>query len=71
MKHPNFEKLYPLFQSGEDFSLTETQYKQSTGSSLPKDNRYLQTNSALARIAKEKGYKIIVTERTVSLKKIS
>ena len=71
MKHPNFDKLYPLFESGEDFSLTEAQYKQSTGVSLPKNNRYLQQESALARIAKENGYKVVITERTVSLKKTS
>ena len=65
---PNFEKLIPLFQSNENFSLTETQYKKSTGVSLPKDYRYLKNRSALAKIAKKHGYVIEIQEKTICLK---
>ena len=69
MKKPIFEKLLPLLESGEDFSLTETQYLQKTGASLPKSIYYLKNNSALSKTAKEYGYYITVTEKTISLKK--
>lgn len=71
MGKPNFEKLSPLFASQEDFALTETQYRQSTGADLPKNTYYLVNNSALSRCAKEKGYSIEVIEKTICLKKIS
>ncbi|MBQ8388666.1 MAG: hypothetical protein IJX46_07055 [Clostridia bacterium] len=68
MKHPNFEKLLPLFQAQEDFSLTETQYQKSTGEPLPKDVYYLKRKSALSRVAQDYGYVIDVKEKTICLR---
>ena len=52
MKKPNLEKLLPLLESGEEFSLTETQYLQQTGATLPKDIYYLKNKSALSKKVK-------------------
>ena len=64
-----FEKIIPLFDAGEDFSLTETQYRNSTGKTLPKDYYYLKNKSALAKEAKKFGFQIEIQEKTVSFKK--
>lgn len=71
MKKPNLEKLLPLLESGEEFSLTETQYLQKTGATLPKDIYYLKNKSALSKKVKEYGYCILIKEKTISLKKIA
>lgn len=65
----NFENLTPLFQANKEFSLTESQYEQSVGKSLPKNFYYLKTESALAKEAKKHGYYIEIKEKTVSFKK--
>lgn len=69
MTKPNFDTMVNLLESGQDFSLTEKQYFQHTGATLPKDPYYLKNNSALSKIATEYGYYITVTERTISLKR--
>ena len=69
MKKPKFDKLTHLFESYEDFSLTEKQYLQSTGSTLPKNQNYLINSSALSKIAKQYGFKIEIIEKTICLKR--
>ncbi len=71
MKKPTFERILPLLESGEDFSLTETQYLRHTGATLPKDIYYLKNKSSLSKIAKKHGYLIVVKEKTICLKKAS
>lgn len=58
----NFERLIPLFEANEEFSLTESQYQKSVGKSLPKDYYYLKNKSALANEAKN-------TDTVLKLKK--
>lgn len=67
----NFEKIVPLFEANEEFSLTESQYEKSVGKSLPKNYYYLKNDSALAKEAKKYGYFVDVKEKTVCFKKIS
>ena len=69
MSRPKFDKLLPLFDSKEDFSLTESQYERSTGATLPKRIDYLKKESALSKVAKRYGYEIEVKEKTVCLKR--
>lgn len=66
---PNLDSIKKLFKQNEDFSLTEKQYQVSTGVPLPKGTYYLKKNSAVAKIAKENGYDIIVQERTIKFEK--
>lgn len=70
MGKPNFEKIIPLLEAKKSFSLTEKQYEESTGVTLPKGNYYLQNKSALSRIAKEYGFVVEVQERILSLRKV-
>ncbi len=69
MSSPNLEKIIELLESGEQFSLTESQYQKNTGLNIPKNNTYLVKNSAVARKAKEYGYKLVVQERTILFEK--
>lgn len=61
------DKLLPLFEAKEDFSLTEKQYEKSTGKPLPKGYYYLKNKSALANLAKKYGYIIEIKEKTLCL----
>lgn len=69
MSKLNFGKLDALFQAGQEFSLTESQYQKSVGKPLPKDTYYLKTRSALANEAKKHGFQIEIKEKTICLKK--
>lgn len=71
-KKPKLEKLDYLFNRGEDFELTGTQYKKLTGVDLPKSKSYLCNDSALARWADKKGFVIKdVQERPIIEKTVS
>lgn len=69
MGKPKFDKLFPLFEANENFSLTEKQYEKSTGAALPKDYYYLKNRSAFSKLAKKYGYVVEINEKTVSLRK--
>lgn len=69
MSAPNLEKIIELLESGEPFSLTENQYKRKTGLNIPKNNTYLVNDSAVARKAKEYGYKLVLQERQISFER--
>ena len=69
MSKPNLAKIIELLESGEQFSLTESQYETKTGSNVPKDNTYLVKKSAVARKAKEYGYRLVLQERTILFEK--
>lgn len=69
MPAPKLEKIIELLESGEPFSLTNNQYKSKTGLNIPKDNTYLIKKSAIARKAKEYGYKLVLQERQISFEK--
>ena len=65
----NFEKIIPLFEANQEFSINENQYQKNVGNSLPKDFYYLKNKSALANVAKKYGYCIEIKEKTVCFKK--
>ena len=64
-----------MFDEGTDFQLTSKEYESKTGVPLPKGEKYLRNDSALARWAKERGYIITdiqeecIPERTVIFKR--
>ena len=62
MSKPKLDGLETLFKRGKDFSLTDAQYKDKTGTCLPKDKSYLRNKSALSKRAHENGYTIEVVE---------
>ena len=67
----DLSKIIPLFESNQDFSITEKQYLKDTGRNLPKDTSYLKNRSALSKVAKNYNYSIEVKERTITLKKLN
>lgn len=38
----DLSKIKPLFESNQDFSITEKQYLKDTGRTMPKDSSYLK-----------------------------
>lgn len=69
MARPNFEKLEKQFERGDDFELTNQQYKSRTGTDFPKDKSYAERKSAVARKAGEYGYQIVVIPQKILFKK--
>ena len=67
---PDLSNILSLLGANEDFSSTEKQYLKSTGTTMPKDSKYLKRRSAVAKLAKEQGYVIEIAERTISFKKV-
>lgn len=69
MSRPDLSKVKKMFESGEDFSLTDKQYRNKTGLSIPKNNSYLIRDSAIAKEAQRNGFVISLQERTIIFKK--
>lgn len=71
-KRPKLDGLDDLFDRGADFQLTSEEYETITGAPLPRREKYLRQESALARWAKERGYIIADVQesvRTVTFKR--
>ena len=68
-KKPNLKSLVNLFESGEDFELTDAQYEKKTGAPLPKGTYYILNKSASAKEAQKYGYELELIEKKVILKK--
>ena len=68
-KKPNLTSLVNLFESGEDFELTDNQYEKKTGAPLPKYKYYILNQSALAKEAQKYDYELELIEKKVILKK--
>lgn len=69
MACPNLKEIEKQLQTGVDFSLTDNQYLKSTGLSIPKDDVYLKSKSAISKKAEQYGYKIQLIEKTLIFKK--
>ena len=69
MARPNLKDVETLLAKGEEFSLTDSQYKKKTGLTLPKDRHYLIHGSALSRLCAQYGFKIAVQEKQVEFVK--
>ena len=68
-KHPKLENLDYLFNTQDNFSLTDSQYESKTGTRLPKNSNYLLNSSALARKCNDLGFSIKVQEKIVYFEK--
>ncbi len=69
MATPKLDSIVKQMEAGEPFSLTNSQYKKSTGLDIPKDTSYLIRRSAVAKRAREMGYMIVVHERQISFER--
>ena len=71
MNIPKLQNIDKLLSIGKNFSLTESQYYNETEATLPKDFYYLKNKSAIAKLAKKYGYKILIKEKTILFEKES
>ncbi len=69
MARPDLSKVIKMLEAGEDFSLTDKQYLKKTGLSIPKNPRYLISESAVAKEARKNGFSVTLQERTIMFKK--
>lgn len=69
-KGPNLSAIIEMMQSNQDFSLTQAQYQHSTGAPLPKERSYTEKRSAVARCAKEHGFRVEVIPETIQFIKM-
>lgn len=69
MSRPKLKEIDELFDLGMNFSLTEKQYKEKTGLNFPQKTSYFLHDSAVAKRAEMKGYKLVLSERTVIFEK--
>lgn len=69
MPTPKLGKIIELLETGEPFTLTNSQYKAKTGLDIPKSPYYLLTDSAVAKRARAYGYKLAVREREIVFEK--
>jgi hypothetical protein len=69
MAQPKLDDIVKLLESGETFSLTDSQYQEKTGLNLPKSSYYLLKKSAIAKKAQEYGYRIKLQERELTFEK--
>ena len=68
---PDFAKLERTMEAREDFSLTRSQYRDSTGRNLPKEKWYIENRSAVAFCAREYGFRVEVVPETIRFVKES
>jgi len=52
------------FDKGKDFEVSEKQYEELVGKSIP-STHYIKYSSPIAKLAKKKNYKITVDEKPV------
>ena len=71
MATPKLDSIVKQMEAGEPFSLTNSQYKKSTGLDIPKKISYLVKESAVSKKARAYGFKIVVREREISFEKES
>jgi hypothetical protein len=69
MASPKLDDIVKLLESGESFSLTDSQYKKKTGLNIPKSPSYLLKKSAISKAAQQYGYSIKLKERELTFEK--
>lgn len=60
--------LEPMFNAGNDFELSQSEYERIIGKAMPETDSYLKYGSPVAKMAKDKGYMLQV-EKKVAVQK--
>lgn len=68
MKKPDLTKIIKKMEGGNNFVISGSQYQDYTGTDIPKKKYYAEKQSAIAKKAKEMGYKIVLTEKMEFIK---
>ena len=69
-KNPNLDSISKRMEKGESFTFTRAQYIRETGADIPQNKSYTEKRSAVARKAREKGYKVEVIPEIIKFIKI-
>jgi len=69
MGRPNLSKIVDLLDKGENFELTNQQYKKKTGLDFPKNNSYAKNKSSVAKMAARYNYIIEIIPQKILFKK--
>lgn len=69
MGKPNLSKIIELLDKGQDFELTNQQYKYKTGLDFPKNNSYAKNKSSVAKMAARYDYIIEIIPQRILFKK--
>jgi hypothetical protein len=70
MGRPKLEKIEKMMEIGEDFELSNQQYKAKTEAEFPKDKYYAEKKSAVAKVARKYGFRIEVIPQRIKFQKL-
>ena len=70
MSQPKLGQIIEMLEKGENFELTNQQYKKKTGLNIPVDKSYTEKRSAVARKAAEYGCSIEKEPEKMKFRKI-
>lgn len=60
----NLSLLEPMLDAGNEFELTPDEFERIIGKAMPETDDYLKYKSPVAKVAKKKGFKLRLEERT-------
>lgn len=70
MSRPKLGQIIEMLEKGEEFELTDEQYKTKTGLNIPKGKSFVEKRSAVAKRAEEYGFLIEYSSAKIEFKKI-
>lgn len=68
-KKPNTNKIKKILQRGVNFKLSREEYIKLTGADIPQNKNYTERKSAVAKLADEYGFRIIVIPEQLMFEK--
>ena len=69
MKKPKLDEIEKELRKGRNFSLTDEQYLAKTGAQFPQRKSYAQRNSAVAKKAREYGFRVVVIPKIIKFER--
>jgi len=70
MGKPKLDIIKEKIMNGKDFELTRAQYYSLTGADIPQNKNYTEKRSAVAKLAREFEYEVIIIPERIQFKKI-
>ncbi len=70
MKKPDLSRIVKKLEKEKSFSITRDEYVKLTGADTPQDKYYFANRSALAKKAKEHGFKLEIIPEKINIIKV-
>ncbi len=67
---PNLEQIETRLNVGKEFYLTRQEYIKLTGADIPQNKYYTETKSAVAKRAKNYGFKVVIIPEIIKFEKL-